>query len=171
MVETILLELLQLSVAVGGVNVVVPVHKPGVVLMVTGPQVIEGGSLSFTVTVNEQVTALLLAPSVALRVTVVTPFWKVMLELALPLAIPETLAGLPLPLPEKAALQVPPGQLSAIGLGMVYAPVQSPVPLLSVVMVWLAGQVRVGGVVSGVKVMIIDAIASQPLLLSVTVTV
>jgi hypothetical protein len=65
----------QLSVAVG-VNVTTAVQTFGSVpcAMLAG-QVIAGGCVSLIVTVNEQF-AVLFEASVAVQVTVVTPFWK-----------------------------------------------------------------------------------------------
>jgi hypothetical protein len=53
------------------------VHTPESVLLVCGPrQLIVGNSLSFTVTVNEQVLVLPL-PSVTVHTTVVVPLGKI----------------------------------------------------------------------------------------------
>jgi hypothetical protein len=66
----------QLSVAVG-VKLTTAVHTFGSVLFVIGAgQVIDGAWVSLTVTVNEHI-AVLFEASVAVHVTVVTPFWKV----------------------------------------------------------------------------------------------
>jgi hypothetical protein len=83
----------QLSSKAAGLNSVptaVYVHTPELVLLVCGPtQLIVGNSLSFTVTVNEQVLVLLLA-SVTVHTTVVVPLWKIAparVELALKLLL------------------------------------------------------------------------------------
>lgn len=70
----------QLSLAVGTANVTtlpVVAGQVGAATTVTlAEEVIEGGWVSLTVTVNVQVLVFLLV-SVAEQVTVVTPFWKV----------------------------------------------------------------------------------------------
>ena len=68
----------QLSVAVAGVKVTTAVHTFGSVLVVmfAGQEPIVGACVSFTVTVKLHV-AVLFDESVAVQVTVVTPFWKV----------------------------------------------------------------------------------------------
>ena len=110
-----------MSVSVGSVSVVVPVHCSAVVLMVTGSaQVMVGFSLSTTVTTNEQVTVeVLFAASVAVRVTVVVPLLKDTLPLGDPFAKPVKSVGL-IAFPENAAFQVNgPAQLSiSVGAGM-----------------------------------------------------
>ena len=67
----------QLSLAVGAGNVTAAEHWPGVfaTVMLAG-QVIEGGCVSFTVTVNEQL-AEFPAASLTVQITVVEPFGNV----------------------------------------------------------------------------------------------
>ena len=90
----------QLSVAVGGVKVTTAVHTFGSVLFVifAGQAPIVGAWVSLTVTVKLHM-AVLADESVAVQVTVVTPFWKV-----------EPAAGV--------HIAVAPGQLSE-GVGVV----------------------------------------------------
>lgn len=80
----------QLSLIVGAIKVVVPVHSPVVVFTVTGPvQVIVGAWLSTTVTVNEQVAAgeqVL----VAVTTTFVTPLLN---DEPLPVPLPEPMVA------------------------------------------------------------------------------
>ncbi|MEQ1742074.1 MAG: hypothetical protein ABL869_06215, partial [Candidatus Nitrotoga sp.] len=78
--------------------------------MISFGQVSIGPSSSFTVTVNEQVTATLPDASVADSVTVVAPFWYVTAPLPVPSAMFVRSVGLPFALPLNAALHVPPGQ-------------------------------------------------------------
>src|SRR5712692_1318086 len=68
----------QLSVAVGGVKVTIAVQTFGSVffMMFAGQAPIVGAWVSLTVTVKLHM-AVLFDESVAVQVTVVTPFWKV----------------------------------------------------------------------------------------------
>ena len=68
----------QLSVAVGGVKVTTAVQTFGSVFLVmfAGQPPIVGCCVSFTVTVKVQIPVLF-ARSVAVQLTVVTPFWNV----------------------------------------------------------------------------------------------
>ena len=112
----------QLSVTVGAVRVVVPVQRPDVLLIVTLlAQVMTGGMLSTTVTVNVQfVVETLPTASTAFKTTVVVPFEKEIALLAEPFVKPVKLVGLPFAFPENVAFQVNgPLQLSAsVGAGI-----------------------------------------------------
>lgn len=110
----------QLSVGVGVVNVTTAVQSPASVLRtILDGQVIAGASLSTTVTVKVQDVAGKLAASVAVKATVVVPFWKTIALLFTPSAMLATFAGLPLALPLKVAFQAAPVQLSDNGSVMV----------------------------------------------------
>lgn len=120
----------QLSVAVGGVYVTAALQAPVVAgcVMFIGQALMTGSWLSVTVTVKVQAAVFGgVAVSLAVQVTVVTPFWKV-----------EPEAG--------TQTAVAPGQLS-VGVGVVYVAtaVQTPAAVLSVM---FAGQVMAGGMLS-----------------------
>ena len=117
-----------------------------VLMVVLAGQVICGAWLSVTVTLNEQVgEAVLPAASTAVKVTAVVPFWKVILPLLVPSAIPEIFVGLLIGLPEKLIPQVAPEQLSETGSLNEVTAVQA---LLGVVKGILPGQLTVGRVSS-----------------------
>ncbi|MEK6406205.1 MAG: hypothetical protein AABN34_04500 [Acidobacteriota bacterium] len=78
----------QLSVAVAFEYVTTAVHRFGSVLRTTlAGQLIAGGCVSFTVTVNEQLAELLDA-SPTVQLTVVVPFWNVEPEAGLQAGVP-----------------------------------------------------------------------------------
>lgn len=141
----------QLSVTAGVANVVIAEHRFGSVLLVMfpGQGPTTGGWLSLTVTVNVHgVVDTFPDASVALQLTVVTPFANV-----------DPLAGV--------QLAVAPGQLSlAVAVNVTLA-VQIPAPVF---VVMFEGQVTVGGCAS-FTVTVNEQLDEPPVLLAVHVTV
>jgi hypothetical protein len=116
----------QLSAGTAVKVATAPAGQVGSLVMLAG-QVIVGGCVSLTVTVNEQAEVLLLA-SVAVQVTVVVPFGNVAPEAGLQAGVPT------------------PGQLSvAVAFEYVTTAVHR---FVSVLCTTLAGQLIVGGVLS-----------------------